>query len=523
MLWHLIFSFTKTQICITMKPLFLLPLMILSISISNAQGITDGLRYSTESNLGSARFTALSGAMGALGGDFSAMSKNPAGSAVFLNPNVSISGIYMDRENTSSYFNNSERSFDNNIAFNQVGGVFVFQNFGKDSKLKKITLGVNYELTNDYHNSIFFSGTGTNTIADFFLSQAQGILLGQLETLPGESVSDLYQYLGETSGVRAQNAFLGYQGYLFDPVDPGDPQNTGYISNVAGDRFAHRYLMLTKGTRNKFTINVAAQVTNNFYFGANINTYSLDYRKQDLFIETNDNIGSLINGIGFENQLNAYGDGMSLQIGGIARLANNFRFGLALDSPTWFRITEETSQYLETRRKVNGRNNIVIVDPQTINVFEDYTLRTPGMVTASAAYIFNQNGLISLDYSYKDYSSMKFTPDNNAYFNVLNQSIGTVLKGASVFRAGGEYRINAISLRGGFHYEESPYKTDGRWGDLIGFSVGAGYNFGNFNIDLAYSRSEQKKDIALYGTVFDGQARTNSVYNDLILSFNFQL
>src|SRR5690554_5572729 len=330
-----------------MKPLYLLPLTILSISISNAQGITDGLRYSTESNLGSARFTALSGAMGALGGDFSAMSKNPAGSAVFLNSNVSISGIYMDKENTTSYFNNSERSFDNNLTMNQAGGVFVFQNFGEDSKLKKITLGVNYELTNDYYNSIFFSGTGTNTIADFFLSQAQGILLGQLETLPGESVSDLYQYLGETSGVRAQNAFVGYQGYLFDPVDPEDPQNTGYISNVAGDRFAHRYLMLTKGTRNKFTINVAAQITNNFYFGANINTYSLDYRKQDLFIETNDNIGSLINGIGFENQLNAYGDGMSLQIGGIARVANNFRFGLSLDSPTWLKITEETKQYLE--------------------------------------------------------------------------------------------------------------------------------------------------------------------------------
>lgn len=515
-------QFTKTPF-ITMKPFYFLLFTALSMSIASAQNITDGLRYSTESNVGSARFTALSGAMGALGGDLSAMENNPAGGAVFVNSNLTLSGSLTDVKNTSTYFNNSENSFDDRLNLNQVGGIFVFQNFSESSSLKKLTVGVNYQISNNFHNEIFLSGIGNQTIAGFFLAQAQGIPLDNLETQPGESISSLYQYLGETSGTSAQNAFLGYQGYLYDALDPENPQNTSYVSNVAGDRFNHQYLSLTKGYNNKFTVNIAAQVTNDFFFGVNLNTHSLDFRKSEFFVESNNNIGSTINRIGFENNLTAYGAGVSAQIGAIARIANNFRVGLALDTPTWFQITEETSQYLETQRKEDGNNVTAIVDPRVINVFEDYTLKTPGKVTASAAYIFNQNGLISFDYSYKDYSNIKFTPANGSYFDSVNQSIETMLKGASVFRAGAEYRINQISLRGGFHYEESPYKEDKTLGDVMGFSLGTGYNFGNFNVDLAYSRSEQKREIPLYGFELNGQSRVNSTFSNFILSLGFNL
>jgi long-subunit fatty acid transport protein len=88
-----------------------------------------------------------------------------------------------------------------------------------------------------------------------------------------------------------------------------------------------------------------------------------------------------------------------------------------------------------------------------INVYEDYTLRTPAKVTVSAAYIFGQHGLISFDYSYKDYASIDFSPEfdsNDPFFNTLNTTIDNTLKGVSTYRAGAEYRINQLSLRGGF-------------------------------------------------------------------------
>ena len=50
---------------------------------SYGQNISDAVRYSTETTLGTARFKSMSGAFGALGGDMSAVSVNPAGSAIF--------------------------------------------------------------------------------------------------------------------------------------------------------------------------------------------------------------------------------------------------------------------------------------------------------------------------------------------------------------------------------------------------------------------------------------------------------
>ena len=57
---------------------------LLVTTIVSAQNITDALRYSTQDLNGTARFKAMSGAFGALGGDFSAIGINPAGSSVPL-------------------------------------------------------------------------------------------------------------------------------------------------------------------------------------------------------------------------------------------------------------------------------------------------------------------------------------------------------------------------------------------------------------------------------------------------------
>ena len=48
-------------------PIFIIA--IATMTIGNAQTISDGLRYATENTNGTARFNALSGAFGALGGD----------------------------------------------------------------------------------------------------------------------------------------------------------------------------------------------------------------------------------------------------------------------------------------------------------------------------------------------------------------------------------------------------------------------------------------------------------------------
>ena len=505
-----------------MKRIYILVIAVLAMTHSQAQNINDGLRYSLEDNIGTARFTALSGAMGALGGDVSAMRVNPAGGAVFVTGNVTLTASLSDIENKASYFNNTENSFSNKLNLSQAGGVFVFNNPNEESSFKKFTIGFNYDTSKNFDNELYFSGRGNNSIGDFFLEQAQGISMDLFELQGNETISDLYAYLGETHGTAAQNAFLGYQGFLFNPLDPENPDNNQYISNIGSGSFNQEFMYLSKGYNSKFTLNFATQITDDFYVGANLNTHSIDFRRSTLLVESNSNPGSFVNAVGFENNLYVRGAGISAQFGGIAKIAENLRLGLAFDTPTWYDISEETSQYLESRRLEDGKNVTAVINPNVRNIYENYTLRTPGKLTGSIAYIFGQHGLVSFDYSYKDHSNIKFSPEGpSSYFNALNKSIENTLTGVSTYKIGAEYRIDLFSLRGGYSYEESPYKDNETLGDLQGFSLGAGYNLGSYFFDLAYSRTQQDRFEQMYSIGLTDTAQVKSIYSNFMLSVGF--
>ncbi|EDP72012.1 hypothetical protein FBALC1_12962 [Flavobacteriales bacterium ALC-1] len=67
-----------------MKKLLMLSIGLISTSYILAQDITDAVRYSMDEIQGTARFRAMGGAFGALGGDLSSININPAGSAYLI-------------------------------------------------------------------------------------------------------------------------------------------------------------------------------------------------------------------------------------------------------------------------------------------------------------------------------------------------------------------------------------------------------------------------------------------------------
>ena len=72
------------------------------------------------------------------------------------------------------------------------------------------------------------------------------------------------------------------------------------------------------------------------------------------------------------------------------------RIGFTYDTPTWFTITEETTQYLETSMIDEfDENSLLVTNPNAINVYEDYTIQMPSKITASGAFVFKDFGLIS--------------------------------------------------------------------------------------------------------------------------------
>lgn len=505
-----------------MKRIYFLLIGILVANFSNAQNITDALRYSTESLHGTARYSSMSGAFGALGGDLTGMQINPAGSAVFLTSTANVSLSLLDKKNETNYFNSINSNYNSDVSINQAGVVFVFNNNNEDSVWKKFTLGLNYDVTNNFDDAYFATGQSNNSIDTFFLNYAQGVSLDLLQLQSGESISDLYRFLGETQGFGAQQAFLGFQSFIIDPVDFDNPNNTSYISNVASGTYNQEYYLQSSGYNAKFTINLATQIQDHLYIGLNLNSHVIDYRESTFYYEENNNPESFITEIGFRNDLGVLGDGFSAQLGIIHKPSDFVRLGLTYETPTWYNINEETTQAIETQRIENDELITETVRPNIINIYEEYQLKTPGKVTGSLAYLFGTNGLISVDYSYKDYSNLAFRPENVPSFASENQRMENLLKGVSTINIGGEYRWNKISFRGGYKYEDSPYNDPDLMSDLTGFSLGLGYNFGTFKIDAAYARTEQdKQDQFFPNSGFTNGTNVNTVNNFFTLTANF--
>ena len=489
-----------------------------------SQDISDALRFSQDNLIGTARFSAMSGAFGALGGDFSAISVNPAGSAIFLNNQVAVTLSTFGNINKSNYFENSASENSTSGDINQFGAVYVLKNTDKRSDWSKFSFVLNYENANNFDNILLSSGTNpTNSIGEYFLYYANrngGESINNLETLPGETITDLYDYLGSQYGFGTQQAFLGYQAFIIDrDTNYNDTSNRTYVSLVpTGGNYKQENYVKTNGYNGKLSFNASGQYKDKFYFGVNINTRFIDYSQKTSFKESN-TINSGVQRIQFDNELTTYGNGISIQLGAIAKLNKQVRVGLAYESPTWYEISDRLSQGISSKSVNISREDIV--NPMVINVYEPYRLMTPGKWTGSFGYIYKKTGLLSIDYSIKNYGNIEFSP--NGDFRKVNSDIKNKLGMATELKIGGEYRIKAFSLRAGYRTEKSPYIDKTTIGNLYGYSAGLGYNFGGTKLDLTYSHSQRDYQHQFFNVGMTDHSNINSVVNNIIITMAFEL
>lgn len=503
-----------------MKNIFLF-IGVLSMTFLSAQDITDALRYSQQDILGTARYRGMSGAFGALGGDVSALHINPAGSAVFANSSGSLTLSNASIENEANYFNSSTNTSSSNLNLNQLGAVFIYNSSNQSSMLNKISFGVTYDQTTDNVDSFAAFGRANNSIDEYFISEAQGIPLDLLTLRSGESSTALYDFLGNSEGYGAQQAFLGHESLLIEANDLDDSENTSYFSNVGSGSFDQEYYYESTGLNGKFSVNLGAQIHDDFYVGVNLNSHFISYDKTTEFLEFNTNTDSYINEVIFDNTLSTTGAGFSAQVGMIAKVSNMLRLGFSLESPTWYNIQEETTQAIQT---FSNANEVFTVAPNVVNIFPEYELITPAKATGSAAILFGQRGLISIDYSYKDYSTTEFRSYENIDFSSQNNAIENNLQGASTIKIGGELRNGNWSFRGGGSYEESPYKNDLILSDKVGVSFGIGYNFGKVKFDFAYDTSYQERSEQFYpNSGFSNAVAIDSYRNNLTFTLGLNL
>ncbi len=464
-------------------------IMLCLWGIASAQTIDDVLRYSLEEIQGTARYQAMSGAFGALGGELSALGINPAGSAVFNNGLFSVTGSVYGRKNGAIYNGSFAEARRSPFELNQAGGVWVFRN-RSGSPWRKLAVSANYDLVRNFDNDLVVRGPSQIGIDQYFLTFAQGVPLGPLRVRDGEFIEDAYLDIGGSLGFGPQQAFLGFQAGFIDPVDPDDDSNTDYFSNATYNTVNQVYTQRTNGFNSKFSMNFATQYQDFLYLGATLNFHSVLYERVTTLTESGYDPTSDIQSGLFDNFLQTRGGGFSFGLGAIAKLGEIVRLGASYQSPTWYDLADDFSQRVNSDFP-DKNPDITFIDFGIVNLYQGYTVKTPARFTGSMALVFGSNGLLSFDYGYQDMSGAELRPTSDPNFNSENAFISQELGGVSTFRVGGEYRLGPVSLRGGYRHEQNPYKNNAEWSDLEGYSGGIGLAFGASRLDFAYSRSEQ--------------------------------
>lgn len=488
---------------------------------TQAQNI-EHVRFFTQDDLsGSARFQALSGAFGALGGDLSSIMVNPASSSVFQYNEIGGSIGFFNTGNRANYFGTNTSNDDLQLELNQLGAVIVLENTN-DGPWKKLAFGVNAQMKSSFDNTLNIIGLNNqHGLDEYFLNYAAGVdidLLSVFENM-GETISGQYSFLGSNYGFGHQQAFLGYQSFVFDH----DSDTNSYVSSALYNSVRHNHQYQTRGNNWAIALNFSGQYEDWLHLGVNLNFHAVELTQKTQTLEDGYASESFLKEVFFENNLYTFGGGISAQFGAIIKPTPSLRLGLNYTTPTWYSLEDELTQHIETANTDDqGTRFDRFINPNVINVYEEYNVKTPSEFRGSLAYVFGKQGLISFDYIRKNHQNSQIGPTDNEVFRQINNQIEDQWKTTNSYRLGTEWRRGGISLRGGYHLIESPYNNTAAFGDLRGYSLGIGFNFGNNTFDVAYVNSDRNSTHRLYDVGLTDVAQINSATSRITLSLNLK-
>jgi hypothetical protein len=476
---------------------------ILFFSLASfCQNFDDAVNYSQNIPTGTARFASMGGAFGALGGDFTSLSYNPAGSGIYRGSEFVFTPS-LHRSNTSStFFGNTSQDFRYSFGLNTLGYIGSYRLSNDDNGIVSWSFGVGYNKLMNYNNKTIIEGNNPdNSLADIYANNANNDLF-----------DDYYEA-------------LFYDAYVIDQ------QNGTYVSALPYSK-TQRKTISTNGSVGEYLFNIGANYSNKLFFGATIGIQSLKYHMESNHYESTKQPleDTLASSFTFREELTTKGTGFKLKLGAIYKPIQPLRLGFALHLPTFYRLNDEYITSINSD-KISGPFYPVSASGAELGDLKyEYSLNTfsslselPFKGMFSAAYIHEKIGLVSLDYEYVDYTSIRFRNGEDGYdFHAENSTIQDTLTTAMNIRAGAEVKIGNISLRGGYAYYGSPFK--GIDADYSLISGGIGFNIENMYLDFGYVYREQSSPYVLYNVSGspDPVATINKNNSEFMITIGFR-
>ncbi len=465
-----------------MKKLIIIQtILVLAGYMTFSQNQVDALRYSFIIPGGTARFTGMAGAFNAVGADLSTMSTNPAGIGFFKSSELALSLSVFSSATSSTYWNETRK--DDNTDFNipNVGFVYsipINENTGEPG-WRNIQLGFGLVRNNDFYNRVAIAGTNPdNSLLDAYVDWANGL---------------------DSDDLGPFDTDLAYQTYLIDPI-PGTLNYTNRAPLYSDGSIApvnQQKSILTEGYMNELDFSIGTNYNDRLYLGASVGLPYIRYDEESHYMETNaiTNDTNTFDRFTKTDWLNTQGNGYNFKFGLIYRPIDLIRIGIAYHTPTWFNNMDDEynssmSSYL------NNDSSYFYSSP--LGLYE-YKLETPWRAIGSVAFIFKQNGLISLDYEYVDYSSAQLKGKSYDFYDE-NQQISSIYRPVSNIRVGAEWRFGHLAVRGGYGYYQSPYAHEINDGKRQVIAAGIGFRSNNFYLDFGYNHIQCSEDYYLYSS-----------------------
>lgn len=453
---------------------------------------------------GTARFVSMGGALGALGGDISVMTTNPAGTAIYRGSDAAftLSGVFTDKGAMS---HDASR-----LSVDQGGAVFAFDQGNPTSKgLQFVNFGVNYHkrrnfLDNKHINVDNLNGNLSQTF----------------------QIADLAEQCYENYGYDMKS--WGTLAYLSVPIwnEDGSLQrdgiigedNQGYYGFGAKDAYYER---ATFGHTSQVDANLSFNVSDRFFYGMTLSVVDLDYNRESFYSE----LGVDGNAYDFTNWYKTSGTGFDLKFGFLCRPVEEspFRIGLYLHTPTWYTLTDANGANLYMNDEYLASDE---------NADFDYDFRTPWKFGVSLGHTIGRNIALGAEYEYQDVSSCHYEPaegdyssDSKYYFRDVNNISDQILQGQHTLKLGAEYKpVDDVAFRLGYNYVSSPFKDGAyrtitsagpysetdytNWKAINRFTMGVGFRFNGGYFDVTYQYQTQKGEFY----AFDNYDATNSQY-----------
>lgn len=481
-----------------MKKILSILLAIVPFCVSG-QNINDVYNISATYYQGTAKSAAMGNAMGAVGQDFSAISINPAGLGLFRKSTFVFTPSLLASYTKSEYNNNIESDAKAKMSVNNIGLVGV-NSFNGNT----VNWSIGMNRTNNFNNRVYVDGINqNNSLLDAYFAE---MLLNDIHN---ENMLENYSpcYIYPT-----------WATWIFDF------NNDGYSTIVPEGNLRQLKGVNTWGGTNEWSFSSSINFNDIAYLGLSFNLYNTNYRKISEYREDFAFEGETLSWIQNEELLTT-GSGINYKVGLIVFPARWLRLGASFHSQTIYNLKD--SWRTETESWVS-----LFVTPTS---FFHYNMLTPWKIGGSAAFIFGNFGMLSVDYEYIDYSSLRLSAADYSYDD-YNDMIKSTFKPSMNIRIGAEWRYQNMCFRGGYSFYGSPYgifPTDGSYNyhNRNSLSCGLGFTRHVFTFDFAYVYTLQNQEYNLYSqytNYYDTLIAPNIVYENfnahsLIFSIRFKI